>query len=38
MNVDNLRSWVAGEVLTPASAQYDSARRCFNALVDRRPA
>jgi FAD/FMN-containing dehydrogenase len=38
MDVDNLRSSVAGDVLTPASAQYNSARRCFNALVDRRPA
>ena len=38
MNVDDLRSSLAGDVLTPASAQYDSARRCFNALVDRRPA
>ena len=38
MNVDDLRSSLAGDVLTPASAQYDGARRCFNALVDRRPA
>ena len=38
MDVDDLRGSVAGDVLTPASAQYDSARRCFNALVDRRPA
>ena len=38
MDVDDLRSSLAGDVLTPASAQYDSARRCFNALVDRRPA
>ena len=38
MNVDDLRSSLAGDVLTPASAEYDGARRCFNALVDRRPA
>ena len=38
MDVDDLRSSLAGDVLTPASAQYDGARRCFNALVDRRPA
>ena len=38
MDVDDLRASLAGDVLTPATAQYDSARRCFNALVDRRPA
>jgi FAD/FMN-containing dehydrogenase len=38
MDVDDLRSSLAGDVLTPASAEYDGARRCFNALVDRRPA
>ena len=38
MDVDALRGSLAGDVLTPASGQYDGARRCFNALVDRRPA
>jgi FAD/FMN-containing dehydrogenase len=33
-----LRRSLAGAVLTPADAGYDAARRCFNALVDRRPA
>jgi FAD/FMN-containing dehydrogenase len=33
-----LRQSLAGAVLTPADAEYDDARRCFNALVDRRPA
>ena len=36
--LDELRRSLAGEVLTPADAEYDAARRCFNALVDRRPA
>ncbi|MGH3019275.1 MAG: FAD-binding oxidoreductase [Gaiellaceae bacterium] len=38
LGLDDLRRSVAGEVLGPADAGYDAARRCFNALVDRRPA
>jgi len=37
-HVDELRRSLAGSVLGPADAGYDAARRCFNALVDRRPA
>jgi FAD/FMN-containing dehydrogenase len=37
-NVVELRRSLKGAVLAPADSQYDSARRCFNALVDRRPA
>jgi FAD/FMN-containing dehydrogenase len=33
-----LRASLAGAVLTPADEGYDAARRCFNALIDRRPA
>ena len=33
-----LRRSLAGTVIGPADAEYDAARRCFNALVDRRPA
>ncbi|MGH2822211.1 MAG: FAD-binding oxidoreductase [Thermoleophilaceae bacterium] len=33
-----LRRSVTGAVVAPADAAYDAARRCFNALVDRRPA
>jgi FAD/FMN-containing dehydrogenase len=33
-----LRRSLAGEVVGPADADYDAARRSFNALVDRRPA
>jgi FAD/FMN-containing dehydrogenase len=36
--LDELRRAVAGAVIAPTEASYDSARRCFNALVDRRPA
>jgi FAD/FMN-containing dehydrogenase len=37
-SLDDLRRSLAGEVIGPADAEYDAARRCFNALVDRRPA
>jgi FAD/FMN-containing dehydrogenase len=33
-----LRRSFAGAVLTPTDDGFDAARRCFNALVDRRPA
>ena len=33
-----LRWSFAGAVLSPSDAGFDAARRCFNALVDRRPA
>ena len=33
-----LRWSFAGAVLSPSDAGFDTARRCFNALVDRRPA
>ena len=36
--VGDLRSSLAGAVLTPTDAGFDPARRCFNALIDRRPA
>jgi FAD/FMN-containing dehydrogenase len=38
LDLDELRRSVAGAVLGPDDAGYDAARRCFNALVDRRPA
>jgi FAD/FMN-containing dehydrogenase len=37
-SLDELRRALAGAVLSPADGGYDEARRCFNALVDRRPA
>jgi FAD/FMN-containing dehydrogenase len=36
--LNDLRRSLAGVVVGPADAEYDAARRCFNALVDRRPA
>jgi FAD/FMN-containing dehydrogenase len=33
-----LQRSVSGAVIAPADAGYDGLRRCFNALVDRRPA
>ena len=37
-SLTELRRSLAGAVVGPADAEYDAARRCFNALVDRRPA
>jgi FAD/FMN-containing dehydrogenase len=37
-NLDELQRSLAGSVIGPTDPGYDAARRCFNALVDRRPA
>jgi FAD/FMN-containing dehydrogenase len=36
--VDNLRSALRGQVLCPSDSGYDTTRRIFNAMIDRRPA
>jgi len=37
-SLDELRRSLAGTVIVPADAEYDTTRRSFNALIDRRPA
>jgi len=37
-SLSQLRTALAGEVIGPTDPEYDRARVCFNALVDRRPA
>jgi len=37
-DLTELRGSLGGAVLAPADAGFDAARRCFNTLVDRRPA
>jgi FAD/FMN-containing dehydrogenase len=36
--LDDLQRSLAGTVIRPSDPDYDAARRCFNGLVDRRPA
>ena len=36
--VDDLRRSLEGDAVVPGDVQYDAARICFNAFVDRRPA
>jgi len=36
--IDNLRSRFQGELIVPGDQQYDTARKVFNAGIDRRPA
>ena len=37
VDLEELRSALAGDVLAPADREYERARLCFNLLVDRRP-
>ncbi|WP_329403621.1 FAD-binding oxidoreductase [Streptomyces melanogenes] len=36
--VEELRAALRGQVITPADPEYDTVRRVFNAMIDRRPA
>jgi hypothetical protein len=36
-DLTELRRSLAGTVLAPGDSGYESARRCFNLLIDRRP-
>jgi FAD/FMN-containing dehydrogenase len=38
VDTDDLRRSLTGNVIVPGDSDYDGARRCFNAFVDRRPA
>jgi FAD/FMN-containing dehydrogenase len=37
-DLDSLRAQLRGELLTPAEPDYDTARRVWNGMIDRRPA
>jgi FAD/FMN-containing dehydrogenase len=36
--IDELRAQVRGDLIDPAHPEYDSARKVYNAMIDRRPA
>ena len=36
--VNELRGKIRGEVITPADASYEAARKVYNGMIDRRPA
>ncbi len=36
-SLEELRRSLAGTIVRPADAEYDAVRRCYNALIDRRP-
>ncbi len=38
VNVEQLRSRVRGEIIQPGDGAYDSARKVYNAMIDKRPA
>ena len=38
MDIKTLQAQFRGEILTPGSAEYETSRRVWNAMIDRRPA
>jgi FAD/FMN-containing dehydrogenase len=38
MNVEQLRSRFRGEIIQPGNSTYESARKVYNAMIDKRPA
>jgi FAD/FMN-containing dehydrogenase len=38
VNMEQLRSRVRGQIVVPGDAEYDFARRVYNAMIDKRPA
>ena len=38
MEIEKLRERARGQVITPADADYEQARRVYNAMIDKRPA
>lgn len=37
-DVDDLKSQIRGDIVTPSDADYDSVRKIWNAMIERRPA
>ncbi len=38
LQIDQLRSTIRGQIVTPGDAMYDSVRQVYNAMIDKRPA
>jgi FAD/FMN-containing dehydrogenase len=37
VQIEQLRSRIRGSVIEPADGEYDTARRVYNAMIDKRP-
>ena len=38
MDIEQLRARIRGTIIQPGHREYDSARRVYNAMIDKRPA